>query len=93
MLKLLSEVIEKYHPDKYKKIAYSNAYFFVSLNLILQNKIKESFGYFKQSIKYKKSIKRILLYIVSIITPSKLIQKIPYNLSTKIKKFIQKYFQ
>ncbi len=93
MLKLLSEVIEKYHPDKYKKIAYSNAYFFVSLNLILQNKRRESFSYFKQSIKFRKSIKRLFIYLLAIITPRKLIQKLPYNFTTKIKKFIQKYFQ
>jgi hypothetical protein len=93
MITLLSQVVQQYFPDKYKKIWYSNIYFFASLNYILQNKFKESYQGIKTSQKYQKSLKRRIVWGSSIIIPTKLIHKLPTNWLIFIKKLIQKMFQ
>ena len=92
MITLLTQVVERYHPEKYKNIAYSNIYFFSSLNAILQKNYKISYQYITQSLSYKPDIKRILIYILSLCMPHIIFNKFSPNKRAKIKQWFQKYF-
>ena len=93
MLKLLSQVVEKYHPEKYKAIGYSNIYFFISLNYLLQGKKKPSWETFYESIRYNFDIKRIFVYFFAFFIPHTILINFPPKLKSSLKKFFQHYFQ
>ncbi len=90
MTKLLTEVVDRYHGEKYKNIGYSNIYFFVALNNILQHRYIESFVIFRKSLEFQFRFWRILLYVFTLVSPVTWISKTFPRLFSFLKKIMQK---
>ncbi|NUJ98140.1 glycosyltransferase family 2 protein [Candidatus Gracilibacteria bacterium] len=93
ILSMLSEVIEKYCPEKLKNIGYSNIYFTNSLSNLSIGNYKKAFSSIKKSLKYKFKINKIIVFIIAFLIPKKLLNMIPKKSLNKIKSFILKKFQ
>ena len=93
ILKMLKEVLDKYCPEQLKPIWYSNIYFTNALSNLTVWEYKKAVNSMHKSTKYKFSIKKKLIFILSLFIPYKLIYKIPSKKLQKIKSKILKIFQ
>lgn len=93
ILKMLKEVLDKYCPDELRPIWYSNIYFTNALSNLTVWKRTKALKSMQKSIKYKFSLKKVILFIVSFFIPYRLINKIPPKKLQKIKSKILKIFQ
>ena len=84
MLKEQKMVIDNYVKDEYISTWYSNIYYEASLLSLRQNKYKKAFSNLKKSLYMKFSFKRLMIFFVYLITPVKLIEKIPSGFKKKI---------
>lgn len=93
ILKMLKEVLDKYCPEELKPIWYSNIYFTNALSNLTVWEYKKAVISMHKSTKYKFSIKKIWFFILSLLIPYKLINRIPPKKLQKIKSKILKKFQ
>lgn len=84
MLKEQKSIIDNYTKDKYKNIWYSNIYYEASLWYLRQNKYKNAFSNLKKSFSAHFSFKRLCIFFAYLITPIKLIDKIPDRFKKKV---------
>ena len=88
MIKEQYEILKRYVNKEYRNMWYSNIYYEASLLYLRQNSIWKAFKLLKQSLSNRFSLKRIIIFLSYMLTPLKLIEKIPNWLKTKIFKIL-----
>lgn len=84
MLKEQKLVIDNYVKPEYKNTWYSNIYYEACIWFLRQNKYKKAFINLKKSLSNSFSFKRLMLVLAYLITPIKIIDKIPNWFKKKI---------
>lgn len=86
MEKLMLDVVNKYWEEDNKKQLLSNIYFTIAMNALKNNDKIKSLWFYKISLKYNFSIKKLLAFLVSFLVPYYIIN------SFIIKKYAQKIY-
>ncbi len=88
MLKEQEKIIAKYVKEGYRSIWYSNIYYEVSLLYLRQCKYKKAFTFIKLSLIYKFSFSRILFFLLYLIIPLDIIERIPGSYKKLVLSFL-----
>ncbi len=90
MITLLTQVVDRYIPIKYRGRQYANIYFFASLNLIAQQRYRRSLQLFRIALSHELQFSQVLIYCLALVSPAHLIAERYPRVFSLIRRTIQR---